>query len=475
MPVMHRTHGSNVRLMQMTNQELAEIDCPLPRPQLLQPDGLSNERFTNKPFSTSPFDLSVAAHLPRPIANWVFQSRQPTRKTLAALAIYPDRGLLSQRLVRTFGVVALEPYVSSVLLALVRAGRWSCRSLFHHSVELLVRAVLLRVPGRNELYSDAQPYPPGAQTREPGRACGTKGTPVVHAYDCRHPILAKKPPEHCFCTSPSLIGQKLGNQAKSAVKISHRERLDPGAVACSIPTFEIGCPYLIGSSWYRQRRTQSSTRPPCPSPLWLHVSQPFKPATQCADPWQALPRGFLPHFGLDFLSSPVPMFAAQSLHWPAPDPPHLGRTATRRTRVIVQSSATFAKESLFPFIGSFATDAKLATQLNNRLVASEPVAHQSPPLPELGSDFPRHDRRKRPKLHKNCYPCPVTQLLPMSCHRAVRVSPIGHALTPQPSTNSPPRHTLHAHLDCSDSVPLARQIQARGKRAPSRSQASPSK
>src|SRR5579863_1348953 len=95
MPIMRWTHGSLVALVQVSDQQLREIDCIHFLMKKAQSDLLAHEGLANKTFATSPPDLSIAANAPHHVSRPIFQIGQTPRKLPSISAIFPGRRHLS--------------------------------------------------------------------------------------------------------------------------------------------------------------------------------------------------------------------------------------------------------------------------------------------------------------------------------------------------------------------------------------------
>src|SRR5688572_24655282 len=90
---------------------------------------------------------------------------------------------------RPLPVVMPEPTRASLLLSLHRPLGINSHFGLVNPMELLMRAILARPPGCDELHLYSQLHPPRAQTRQPCRPSAAKRCPVVTTNTLRHTML----------------------------------------------------------------------------------------------------------------------------------------------------------------------------------------------------------------------------------------------------------------------------------------------
>ena len=418
MPVFDRTHPASVASVQSANQSLSKIDRHNRTPFGLQSHPLANERFPYEPLPPAPLDLPVAAHSPHGPAGRIGQLGQSPGIFSPTDPIPAPGRLLSQRLVRTFLVVAPQPHRDPMLLALPGPRHGAQRFPFEHPMKLFVRAVVLGMSGPGELHRDPQPPPPHAQTRKSRRPGRGKGSAIVHADDLRQPALPKQPRKHGARTRPPLIGQQPRRQAISAAQVPHRQRLAALTIARAKPALEIHRPHLVGSLSQRQRRMQPHSAFAGSSPGLARQLEPTEPAAH--RPQRRHTPALTPKPDLNFLWSPVGMLFARPSD--ARDRHRLqpARHLVRSPLSVAQSAAATLGETRPPFVGRLAAHAKKTTPLTDRLFVPEQCLDQAPPLPNNRMLFPRHDRSKSSLRFEKCYPCLGLQLLPMCWPHAER-------------------------------------------------------
>jgi hypothetical protein len=176
--IARRTNPAHIRLPQFSKQDPSKIDLPSAPISGFDPHRKSYEGFSHESLSALPPDFSVGpdtTHCP-PLGI--------THHRLAGLHRFGPIQLrgrsLAKGLMRTDSVVYPHPTMDAPLLRpQVPRGR-SGRFALEHTMHLFVRPVLFWMSWGDEFDSNSQGPPPRAQSRQPSRAFGSKGTAIVH-------------------------------------------------------------------------------------------------------------------------------------------------------------------------------------------------------------------------------------------------------------------------------------------------------
>src|ERR1700677_4490721 len=146
----YRAHGPGVVVVEMSDQDVSEIDAMHAGPYRLETDPASDKRFADKSFSAPPLDFPIAADLPLFPGCWILQERSVLGHGSGAVAVPAFRHRLTQRLVRTQPAVIIDTTGGPVLLALRRRGHGPGCLRFEHPVHLFVGSVVFGMsrPGK---------------------------------------------------------------------------------------------------------------------------------------------------------------------------------------------------------------------------------------------------------------------------------------------------------------------------------------
>ncbi len=418
---MSLTHPSGVFVEQVADQELAQMDRMTGLVPGLQAHCLSHKCPADKTQAPPPFDMTAIAdpsYFPRGGIN---QRRQHVGISPAAGTIDLRGRALTQGFVRTLLVVIRQPSARTSLHRLTVRRALGHDFLLVTTMKLFVRRVVARSRPAGELDPNAQPQPPHRQARETQRPFAAKRRTVVHANCFGHSPFLKQASHHATHRPIVLIGQQSQAQAITTQQIAHRQGFLANAILSAEPALEIHCPYLVGptgygQSWMGHRRTASGAFGPRP-----HPSSVFEPALNGAHTGRAATRILPSQLLMNLLAAPMGSSTAHPLNRLEPeDGQSVGRT-TRLSRLILQTLQAALTVSVQPFVSGLAADAEPDREHLDGLMTRQHGFGQTLTHFEQGNGFPRHDRRKRRKLLKNCHPCPVPSVSPMSCHRARRV------------------------------------------------------
>jgi hypothetical protein len=383
-----RAHSTQISRPEFSNQQSTEIDSPF-LPPWLEAHWISHKCFAHEALSSLPFDFPVASDpADRPRPGIVQDSLSAV---LCSRTIDRRRHLLPQSFVRANRVVSVDPSIRPPLLRTpVARGPLSGFGL-HHSMHLLVPAVLLGMPWSDEFHRDSQRRPPSAQARKARWACRSKRTAVVHTNDPRIAVASEQPKKDAPHRLPPLIGQQPDTQQISTVQIPHGQRIYSTPVLRSKPSLEIDRPYLVAPSSCRQLSKallRSTASTPSSRAAELHPFEPFADRSCC---WGPLPFVFFDQSNSQLATSPTPMAPSQSpnsLH------PLLARSPWRASRtplLIQQSAPTSLLEAMFPFVAALAADSERPTQPRHALLGLQRQLYKLQPSRHLSKEIPCHD------------------------------------------------------------------------------------
>ena len=115
-PTKDWAHCAEIVFVQVSDQEVGEVNGINSSTQLPQCNALLHESFSYESLSAFPANLSIAPYLAHVVVPRVFVPPKCSGKTSSTFPIEPDRSFLSQRLVRTKVVVATQPDCGAMLL-----------------------------------------------------------------------------------------------------------------------------------------------------------------------------------------------------------------------------------------------------------------------------------------------------------------------------------------------------------------------
>ena len=421
------SHRSDISLVQVTDQQFCKINRVNSWANASQSDPLTNEGLSDESPATAPPNFSVASDAPHHTTAAIVYLRQGFWKSPWTFSIQLAGCHLSQGLVGTHLIVALQPDCRAMLLPSSRPSCGSGRFSLQDPMKLFVRSIVLRTTGPCKFHSYTQPHPPGTQTRKACGAFGCKRTSVVDPNHFRQSLTLEKSSKDGLDGLPMLADQYSSQQTVTTVQIPNGQRFATLSIASAEPTFEVHCPNVIGSPRYRQDRMlphAGLARSP-----WHPTSkaQSLEPASNgsCARGTQLLllkPR-------TDFLGSPIRMFFAHVADTLDPLVCHSCRHSLWASGSVLQCPTSALSKARLPFVSRFAADAQKTAYLKQGLFVPEQCLDQAPPLPNNRLNLPRHARRKPPLLRKKCHPCHVSKVSPMCCPRAVG-EPIFNCMRP---------------------------------------------
>jgi hypothetical protein len=431
------THASSILLVQVANQQFAQIDRLHILIQWLQSNRLSHKSASNKTQAPEPFDVAAIAHTPHGPLFGIDWWRQCQRKAAGTGAIDLCWRALPQSLVRTLVVVKYQPAARTSLHHATVGRAFGNDFPLIAAMKLFVRGIVAWARPASKLDPNAQPQPPDRQTREPQRSFAAKGGAVVHTNGLGHSPCLKQACHSAPYGLIVLVGQQLQAQAVTAEQVAHSQWLLAHAIVRTKPAFEIHRPDLVGATGYRQSRVRQGRPTPGAFGVRTDPSLALQPTLKAAHTGQAATRILSPQLMMNLFAAPMGPSTAYSLNGSEPEQGQtLGRTA-RSSRLIPQTGEAALTESVQPFVSGLAADTEPARKHLDGLMTCQHCFDQALTHFEQRNGFPRHDRRKRRNLLKKCYPCPVPSLSPMSCHRAPRVP----CPAPSPDTSalrSPP-------------------------------------
>src|SRR5260370_16643339 len=108
--VNNRTHCTRIVVVQMSDQNMSEVNGLHTSLDWFEADSTSDKRFADKSFSASPFDLTVAANLPLFPCRGIAPDRLVSGHAAGTLAIPAFPHLLTHRLV----VATLVDYITPI-------------------------------------------------------------------------------------------------------------------------------------------------------------------------------------------------------------------------------------------------------------------------------------------------------------------------------------------------------------------------
>ena len=201
-----------------------------------------------------PSEISVGADASDMVVARIIPVRQFHREGTRGRTIESGRTFLSQRLVRSMGVIVLAPDIESGLLFGQSRCRWRRRFLPKCPVKAFMTAVLIRPSGRDVVGPNPELQKPHREPRKSGQAapCG-KWTAIVGANGPRQSIVS----ERCFKQRSNHVeGQLrhgLADKKITAKPIADRQGLTTDSIPCPEPTFEVRCPAIICLFWKYNR------------------------------------------------------------------------------------------------------------------------------------------------------------------------------------------------------------------------------
>ncbi len=389
------THPSRIRMSQVSDQKVSEIDRPSVAAVALEPHWISNKRFSHEPFSPLPPDLSIGAHpTDRPTLG-ITHHRTPGRHWSGTIHLCGCP--LPQSLVWANPIVYSNPTVCAPLLRPQMTRNPLGRFGLEHPVHLFVGSVLFRVPRRYEFDSNPQDCPPSAQARKPLWTLGTEGPAIVAADHRRVTVLSKQTQKNPAHWLPALVLEQTNFQEVTTEQISHGQRFHTLAVGGAEPALEIHCPHLIAAPSNAQPtclQLRSSRIAAALTTAQLHSPQPLANGPRTG---YSFSRIFFAQSSCQLPASPAPVSSPQTSNSLQPPRGYSPRRAVGPARPVSKTTRSFPFESCYPFVAALAAHSKTTAQLRHALLGLQGQLYELQTSHHTSKFFPRHARGKTRK------------------------------------------------------------------------------
>lgn len=353
-----------------------------------QPD----EWFADEAQSSLPAYLPVAPDAPKLPGFRIDEDRHRRATLTLAGMIVLGRCFLVQSFVRSHTVVVVHPAIASPLLR-SDPSRSGLRQVgFELPVHLFMRAVLLRMCGRNELHPDAQGCPPSTQARKSCRA--SRSEAVVHPNHLRFAVARKQPEKHCSHTPPLLIGQHGDRQDKTAEQIAHGQRINAFSVGGPEPALEVHRPHVIGTGRlcqsrpiHRRSRKRTPGPPSCEAPT-------LQPIGDCSYGRNLSSGIFSAQVSTDLFGPPAPVAPPYRSDGLKPISSCLIGRMPGAPGLISQASSALKLKTRKPFVSGLPTDPAATTDLTKRLMGLAEQFYKTLSCLNQRNGFPGHSPEK---------------------------------------------------------------------------------
>jgi hypothetical protein len=357
-----RTHCASVDVPDLPDELLPEVHRRSAASSLLESHVITNESFPNESLAALPFDLPIAPDPPHdPMSPISYRFLPPID---SPPTIYLHRCSLCQPFVGSHAIVSPNPPIRPPLLRSPIARCRMRRFGLEHPMHLLVCTVLFGMARRDKFDSNPQRRPPGTQPRKSRRACGSKGTAVVHSDHFRVAVSPKDSEKFPAGRPPALVSQQANAQQIATEQIPHSQWLDATTILGAKPTFEIDSPNMVGpprDSEFGSLQTRTTTSPSsaCP-PIQAHALEPIAHRPNTGDLIRSI---CLAQACRQLPAAPSGMATTQSPNPLQPFGRYLSRTSPWSAGPILQTSKPFPFEAPHPFVGRSAAQSKLSAKL----------------------------------------------------------------------------------------------------------------